>query len=136
MNISLIKIADVDQVWPFVSDFINAAIEQQVGNKDYTLDEVMNLVSSGQWQLFVARREALIVGACTVSFFDKPTGRLAFITYFGGEPLITSVAFKPICLILKKFGVTTVKCAANPAAARLYSRLGFTEKYRILETQI
>ena len=135
MDISLIKIADVDQVWPFVADFINAAIEQQVGNKDYTLAEVMTLVSSGQWLLFVARREALIVGACTVSCFNRPTGRLAFITYFGGEPLITA-AFKQLCLTLKNFGVTNIECAANEAAARLYSRLGFTEKYRILEAQI
>jgi hypothetical protein len=132
MKVDLVNIEYVNQTWPLVSDFINAAIAQQNGDKDYTLDQIMTLVSLGKWLLFVAVRDEVVIGACTVSLFNRPSQRVAFVTYAGGEALSTVTAFDQLCKILKKFGATYIEGAANAAGARLWGQLGLTEKYRVL----
>ncbi len=137
MKIELVNIEHASHTWPQVKDFINVAIEQQSGEKDCTLDEALGHVSSGHWLLFVARQEDLIVGACLVQVFNRSRARVSFVTYAGGHGLSTPTAFEQLCLILtKKFEVTYIECAANATGARLWGRLGFTEKYRILGAQL
>jgi hypothetical protein len=133
MNVQYVPVNHVNQTWPSVSGFLQAAIEQQTGDKDYTLEQVQVYVSSGQWVLLVATEDEKVIGAATVNLFNRPNHRVAFITYIGGRLIVSKESFKQMCQVLQSFGATSVEGAVNDAIARLWQRFGFTEKYKIVE---
>ena len=136
MMVQHVPIQYVNQTWPSVVDFIKAAIEQQTGDKDYTLEQVQVYVSSGQWMLLVATEDDKIIGAATVNLFNRPNNRVAFITYIGGRLIVSKESFKQMCQVLKGFGATSIEGAVNEAVARLWQRFGFIEKYKIVEVAL
>jgi hypothetical protein len=137
MNVQHVPVEFVNQVWSQVEGFINAAIDQQEGESDYTIDQVRTLVTTGQWLLLVASNEDRDVkGAATVNFSNRPNHRVAFITYIGGRLITNPGTFQQMCAILKSFGATAIEGAVNDAVARLWTRFGFTDKYRIVGVQI
>ena len=137
MNIQHVPVEFVNQVWPKIEGFLDAAIKQQDGEHDYTLDQVRTLVTTGQWLLVVASTEDEgLKGAATVSFFNRPSHRVAFITYIGGRLVTNPGTFKQLCAILKSYGATSIEGAVNKSVARLWQRYGFTEKYSIVGVTI
>jgi len=136
MNVQYVPIHHVNQTWDAVSGFLKAAIEQQTGDKDYTLEQVQVYVSSGQWVLLVATEDEKIVGAATVNLFNRPNNRVAFITYIGGRLIVSKDSFKQMCQILQNYGATSIEGAVNDAVARLWQRFGFIEKYKIVEVML
>jgi len=136
MNVQYVPIHHVNQTWGTVSGFLQAAIEQQTGDKDYTLDQVQVCISSGQWALLVAVEDDKIIGAATVNLFNRPNNRVAFITYIGGRLIVSEESFKQMCQVLKSLGATSIEGAVNDAVARLWRRFGFVEKYKIVEVAL
>jgi hypothetical protein len=136
MKVQHVPIQYVNQTWPVVSEFIQAAIDQQTGDKDYTLEQVQVYLTSGQWVLLVATEDEKVIGAATVNMFNRPKHRVAFITYIGGRLIVSKDAFKQMCQVLQSFGATSIEGAVNDAVARLWQRFGFTEKYKIVEVAL
>jgi hypothetical protein len=137
MNIQHVPVEFVNQVWPKIEGFLDVAIKQQDGEHDYTLDQVRTLVTTGQWLLVVASTEDEgLKGAATVSFSNRPSHRVAFITYIGGRLVTNPGTFKQLCAILKSYGATSIEGAVNKSVARLWRRYGFIEKYSIVGVTI
>jgi hypothetical protein len=136
MNVQHVPIQYVNQTWGAVSGFIQSAVEQQTGDKDYTLDQIQAYVTGGQWALLVATEDDKIIGAATVNLFNRPNHRVAFITYIGGRLIVSKESFKQMCQILQSFGATSIEGAVNDAVARLWQRFGFVEKYKIVEVTL
>jgi hypothetical protein len=137
MNLSIrhVPIEYVNQAWPLVEKFIESA--QEYCGDDYTVSQVKVYVSSGQWLLVVAvDDEGAIHGAATVSFLNYPNDRVAFITFIGGKLISNKDTFEQFKNLLKANGATKIQGAAREAIARLWSRYGFEERYRIVETKI
>ena len=125
----------VNQVWPMVERFISNA--QAYCGDDYTVEQVKVYVSSGQWLLVVAADyEGAIQGAATVSFLNYPNDRVAFVTFIGGKLISNKDTFGQFKDLLKANGATKIQGAARESIARLWSRYGFEERYRIVETKI
>lgn len=112
-----------------VSAFIEDALEQSKG--DYTLDHVQSLLSTGEWTLVVGVEDEVIHGAATISFFNRPSARVAFITTTGGKLVIDEQTIDQVKAIAASMGATTLECAARESMTRLLGRYGFEEKYRI-----
>jgi len=74
---------------------------------------------------------ALVKGAMTINFFNRPNDRVAFITYIGGKHIAEQETFDQLATLCRSFGATKIEGAVNEAVARLWRRFGFTEKYRI-----
>jgi hypothetical protein len=130
-----VSIQYVNQAWPLVEKFISEA--QKYCGDDYTLDQVKVYVSTGQWLLVVATNdEGAIHGAATVSFLNYPNDRIAFVTFIGGKLISNKETFGQFKDLLKANGATKIQGAAREAIARLWSRYGFEERYRIVETKI
>lgn len=125
----------VNQVWSMVERFISDA--QAYCGDDYTVEQVKVYVSSGQWLLVVAADdEGAIHGAATVSFSNYPNDRIAFVTFIGGKLISNKNTFGQFKDLLKANGATKIQGAAREAIARLWSRYGFEERYRIVEIKI
>jgi hypothetical protein len=124
----------VSQTWNLVSGFIGDALNY---SDDYSLDQVKVYLTSGQWQLIVALDDlGKIKGCCTVSFLNYPNDRVAFITTIGGKFISDKEIYREFTELLKTQGATKVQGAARESIARLWRRLGFTEKYVIVENKL
>ena len=135
LEIKHVPVQYVNQAWPLVEKFIKDAVNY--GGDDYTLDQVRVYLASGQWLLVVAADEqGAVKGAATISFSNYPNDRVAFVTFIGGRLISSQDTFKQFKDLLKANGATKIQGAARESIARLWSRYGFEERYRIVETKI
>lgn len=134
MNIQIVDVSHVHKVWPMVEKFISAALEHSKG--DYTLDQAKTLVATGQWALLVAVDDTGVQGASTVTFHSRPNDRVAFITTIGGRLISSPETFEQLKQLLGSLGATCIEGAARESIARLWSRYGFEEKYRVVGAKI
>lgn len=134
MKIQHVELAYVNQTWPLVEDYISSALEH--GQDDYTVEQVKVFVTTGQWTLLVATEEGQVKGAAAINFFNRPNHRVAFVVCIGGRLISNEDTFKQFKNILVMFGATYIEGAARESIARLWTRYGFTEKYRIVGVQI
>jgi len=124
----------VHHVWNIVEGFISSALEHSQG--DYTLEQVKTLVTMGNWTLLVAVDDNGVHGAATVDFYNRPNDRVAFLTAIGGRLISSPETFEQLKTLLKGLGATCIEGAARESVARLWSRYGFEEKYRIVGAKL
>ena len=134
MILQRVDISHVHHVWPMVEGFLSSALEYSQG--DYTLEQVKSLVAMGNWTLVVAVDDNGVQGAATVDFFNRPNNRVAFITAIGGRLVSSENSVEQLKELLGSFGATCIEGAARESIARLWSRYGFEEKYRIVGVKI
>jgi len=135
MKVQHVPIEYVNATWKDAEGFIAEAVDRC--EPDYTLDQVKTMVATGQWILVVFVEDQAIRGAATISFFNRPSDRVAFITYLGGSAMAKKEVFDQLCLLLKvNFGATAIEGAVNEAVSRLWRRFGCREKYRISGVKI
>ena len=133
MKIQHVDIAYIHQTWPLVEDFIKWALDYQT---DYTLEHVKTFLSNGSWMLIVAADDSGIRGAAVVNFMNRPNDRVAFIVAMGGKLISSKETFADFGALLKAFGATYIEGAARESIARLWTRYGLEEKYRIVGVKI
>jgi hypothetical protein len=122
-------------MWQKVSPFIANALEY--AEDDYTVNQVKVYLSTGNWILIaVANEKEEVVGALTVSFINFPNDRVAFVNTIGGKLISGKGTYNQLSSILKSFGATKIQGAARKSVARLWHRLGFKERYIIVEAKI
>ena len=134
MNIQRVDLGHVHQVWPMVETHLASAVEYSKG--DYTLESVKVLVATGQWLMLVAVDDEGVKGAATVVFSSRPHDRVAFITLIGGRLISNEDTFEQLKNLLRSLGATCIEGAARESIARLWTRYGFEEKYRIVGVKL
>ena len=134
MKIQHVELAYVNHTSPLVAGYKSSALEH--AQDDNTVEQVKVFVTTGQWTLLVATEEGQVKGAAAINFFNRPNHRVAFVVCIGGRLISNEDTFKQFKNILVMFGATYVEGAARESIARLWTRYGFTEKYRIVGVQI
>lgn len=134
MRIERVDVGHVHQVWPLVEGFISSALEHAKG--DYTLEAVKIYLVTGQWLLLVAVNDDGVQGAATVMFSSRPNDRVAFVVTAGGRFVSDDDTFAHLKMALQSLGATCIEAAVRESTARLWSRHGFEEKYRIVGVKI
>lgn len=127
MKVQHVPIEWVNRTWALAEPFVVSALENSSG--DYTVAHVQSMVSSGQWLLIVASDDdAVIQGAATMFFYNRPTDRVAFVSTIGGRLISSDETFGQLKAIAAQNGATALEGAARPAVARLWERYGFKQK--------
>lgn len=134
MKIQHVPVEWVPAVWPKAKDHIAAALEHAKG--DYTVEHVQVYLATGEWVLLVVTEGDEIKGAITVHLFNRPQERVAFITAIGGALISNKDTFEQLRALMAAMGATTIEGAARESVARLWTRYGFEEKYRIVGVKI
>lgn len=134
MNIQRVDVGHIHQVWPLVEAYFVSALDHSKG--DYTIEAVKVLLVTGQWMLVVAIDEEGVKGAAAVTFNSRPHDRVAFVTLIGGKLISNNDTFDQLKDLLRALGATCIEGAARESIARLWSRYGFEEKYRIVGVKI
>ena len=125
----------IAQTWPMVEGFIAKAMKFSGG--DYNLDQIRIYLSQGTWLLLVAvDDENKVHGAMTVSFMNYPNDRVAYVTSMGGKGICTADALDQMKSIVSAMGATKVQAGGRPAIVRMLGRLGFNQRYTVVEAGI
>lgn len=137
MNLTIRPISTqyISQIWPLVEKYIAAA--EEFAGEDYTVAQIKVYLTAGQWVLIVAVDEqGAIHGAMTITFINYPNDRVAFVTSTGGKLIIKEDSLTQLKTIVQQMGATKIQAAVRPSMAKLLSRTGFYERYKIVETKI
>jgi hypothetical protein len=135
MKVQHVPIEWVNRTWDMVEGYIQSALDHAKG--DYTADQVKAYLTQGSWTLLVATDdENKIHGAAVVNFFNRPNDRVAFVVAIGGKLISSKDTFAQLRLYLVTMGATVLEGAARESIARLWSRYGFSEKYRIVGVKL
>ena len=117
------------RAWPRVAKYFESVVPHS--NGDWTLEQIKADVLTGRQHLFVVVEDGEPVGAGSFTFQNRRNARVAFIHSLGGDCITTPENWVQLRDIFTKGGATKVEAAMRPATQRLWSRLGFTEKYRV-----
>ena len=135
MKVQHVPVQHAAQTWGLVEKYL--AESQLHAKGDYSLDQIKLYVVTGQWLLLVATDEDNnIHGAMTVEFQNRPNHRVAFVTGTGGKFIINKDTFEQLENVCRINGATKIECAARDSMSRLLGRVGFNEKYTILEVSL
>ena len=121
-------------VFPQVSSFISEALQY---TDDCTLADAEHQLSVGNWALLnIVDEEGAVKGAYVIAFNESPTGKIAIIVSAAGKGAAGKEVFSQVEDLLKKFGATSVQAHTRESVARLYKRVGFTEKAILVEKKL
>lgn len=133
-SVSKIPLNRVHQTWPLVEKYFASVEPHNKG--EYTLDQIRMKLGVGDWWLITFVRDGEMIGALSMLYQNRANARVAFITALGGEGITTDDNWKQLTTIFKQYGATTVEAGMRESALRLWSKLGFEEKYRIAEVKL
>jgi hypothetical protein len=135
LTIKPVPVNAFHQTWPLVEEFLEEALKW--GEDDYTVEQAKACLAKGEWLLVVAvDEENTIQGAAAVNIYNMPNDRVAFVTAIGGKLISNKDTYEQFSTLLKSYGATKIQGAAREAIARLWTRYGFKERYRIVEAKI
>jgi hypothetical protein len=132
--VAKVPFAQVHQTWPLVEQYF-AAVEPHTKG-DYTLDQIRLKLGVGDWWLITVTEGESIIGSLSMVYQNRANARVAFITCLAGEGMTTDDNWTQLQAICKKDGATMIEAAMRPSTFRLWSRLGFEEKYLIAEVKL
>lgn len=139
MDIRTVDTQYISQIWHLVKDYIVDSIGKGLahGTPDYTADQVLVYLTSGQWLLLVAvDDDNTIRGAMTISFINYPLNRVAFITTTGGKMIVNEETFSKLKLLAKHYGATKIQAMARPSMAKLLTKCGMSAGNTLMETTL
>jgi hypothetical protein len=135
MIVQHVPVEFVAQTWPLVEKHIASA--EKFGGDDYTADQIKVYLAKNLWTLLVAVDENnQVQGAATVAFQNYPNDRVAFVTTMGGTMMVNEEVLDSLKQALKGFGATKIQGAMRPSMVRLSQKVGFVERYTIVELKI
>jgi hypothetical protein len=132
--VAKVPFAQVHQTWPLVEKYF-AAVEPHTKG-DYTLDQIRMKLGVGDWWLLTVTEGETIIGSLSMVYQNRANDRVAFITCLAGADMTTDDNWSQLQAICKKDGATMIEAAMRPSTFRLWSRLGFQEKYLIAEVKL
>lgn len=136
MKIQYVDLAFVHVMWDQIAPFLQMSLDGG-GTHEYTLDQVKVRVVDGAWQVLVAvDDDNVIQGAAAVHLFNRPDARVGYINMLGGKFVTGVDEFEQLKTYFRSQGATCVEASARESAARLFSRCGLKEKYRVLGVKL
>ena len=141
LKITYVESSYVQQVWPKIKDYIQAALGKGSNNEnvtpDYTIEHVQSYLANGEWLLVVAAdEENNIRGCATISFLNYPLHRVAFMTSVGGRGITYAEEFEEFKTLLKAHGATKIQGYGRDSMVRLGKQFNFQSVNTLVEVEI
>jgi hypothetical protein len=129
----LVAFSEEDSVnhWDSIEHHIKHALDF---SPDITLDDVRRAVFNGTYNVIAVLRSGDIVGAVVYKLQHIKGHLVAFVMAIGGRWIATENGIGEFKDFLRGFGVTKLQGIARPSVARLWTKLGVTPLYTVMET--
>lgn len=135
MNVFPLNVVYLHQHWEEIAKYLQPALELG-GVEEFNLDQLKVFIANGSWSLFVAEENAQIKGCAVVTFANYPNDRIAFVTAIGGKFISSRETSDKFKQLLKNIGATKIQGYARESVARLWKRIGFTNKQILVEYKL
>lgn len=135
MNVFPLNVAYLHQHWEEIEKYLQSALDLG-GVEEFTLDQMKVYIVNGNWTLFVVEENKKLCGAVVVAFANYPNDRIAFVTAIGGKFISSKETSDKFKTLLKNMGATKIQGAARESVARLWKRIGFTNKQILVEYKL
>jgi hypothetical protein len=135
MNVFPLNVAYLHLHWEEIAKYLQPALELG-GVEEFTLEQMKVYIVNGNWTLFVVEEEGKICGAVVVAFANYPNDRIAFVTAIGGKFISSRETSDKFKALLKSMGATKIQGCARESVARLWKRIGFTNKQIFVEFKL
>lgn len=136
MKIQYVSTEHINLMWPVLEPFIRKSSEA-AGVNEYTTDQYKLRLIDGTWKALVfVEDDGVIHGAAVVYFYNRPDARVGFVTAVAGRWLFNKDTFEQLKDYMKANGATVIEGNVRKSVARLWSRYGFKEKYRVVGVSI
>jgi len=141
LTVRYVDVNFIHTMWPKVKDFIDDALKlgqpYDEAYHAYNVDQILQLVVSGQWLLLIGIDENNeVLGAGTLAFTNNPLNRVATITSTGGKFLANPDIIEQVKQIAKTRGATVLQAMCRPSMVRLMQRSGFEPHNTLVEQRI
>ena len=133
IEISMVPPQYVAQCWPKIEGYIEKAAEYTYGR--FTAGNIYDLVSEGEYQLWIAFEGQDIKSAVVTNVTTYPQRKLLCMQFCGGEDLSSWV--KPMLATLRSFakdvGCDGIESTARPGWAKIFQNDGFAAHWVTFE---
>ena len=134
LKIHHVRTEFIPRTFPEVEALIKSGLDH---TDDCTIEQAKVFLSNGAWGLLAALDdEAEVHGVFMYSISNGPNDRTASIISAGGKGIINNAVFDQVCEFFKSLGATRVQALARESAARLYERIGMSEKAILMEKRL
>lgn len=125
----------IDRAWRDGASHLAEACE--TSNGEITGDQLKLLLSRGERTLVSMRRDGRAVGWGVIRADQLPNLRVLFVTDMWAPGALFAEFFEELKKYADSQGFSEIRCAAQPAQARLYQmKAGFEPVYQILKVTL
>lgn len=135
MNVFPLNVAYLHQHWEEIAKYLQPALDLG-GVEEFTLEQMKVYIVNGSWTLLVVEEDGKICGAVVVAFSNYPNARIAFVVAIGGKFISSRETSDKFKALLKGMGVTKIQGCARESVARLWRRIGFSDKKIFVEYKL
>ena len=121
--------------WEEIAKYLQPALDLSEV-EEFNLDQMKVFIVTKQWTLFVVEENAKICGAVVVCFANYPNDLIAYVTAIGGKFISSKETSNKFKELLKSMGATKIQGGARESVARLWKRIGFTNKQILVECKL
>jgi hypothetical protein len=121
--------------WEEIAKYLQPALDLG-GVEEFNLDQMKVFIVNKQWTLFVVEDQGKICGAVVVCFANYPNDLIAFVTAIGGKFISDKAISNEFKQLMKSMGATKIQGYARESVARLWKRIGFSNKQTLVEFKL
>ena len=103
---------------------------------DITIEDVKAAVAKGAYQVVAVERNNTLAGAVVFKMQEVRGAKIAWVLAIGGRWICHSTSIAQFKEFLRGLGVNKLQGIARPSVARLWTKLGVTPLYTVMETNI
>ena len=103
---------------------------------DITIDDVKVAVAKGLYQVVAVERDNTLAGVVVLKFQEVKGNKIAWVLAIGGRWICHATSIAQFKEFLKGLGVNKLQGIARPSVARLWTKLGVTPLYTVMETNL
>jgi hypothetical protein len=135
MNVFQLNPSYLHLYWDEIAKYLQPALDLS-GVEEFNLDQMKVFIVNKQWTLFVVEENSKICGAVVVCFSNYPNDLIAYVTAIGGKFISSRETSDKFKELLKSMGATKIQGGARESVARLWKRIGFTNKQILVEYKL
>lgn len=121
----------LDAVWPTVAPVLQRAVEKNHGENDMAQLRAQIAFGGAHLLVWEAGEERTAVVA---EFKQYANYRTAWVSYMSGA--LTAEALLAFATWARDMGASKIECLAGEAQARLFTKHGFHEAYRLMRYEL
>ena len=133
LEMSIMTTQQAIDSWDAIYKHIEHALDF---SPDITVEDIRVAVAKGLYQVIAVKRDDQLAGVVVLKFQDIKSNKVAWVLAIGGRWICHTASIAQFKEFLKGLGVNKLQGIARPSVARLWTKLGVTPLYTVMETNI